>query len=167
MFENIRALLRLRRRHRAGCRCTPACAAGLRSLKRCHSCIVAVPRPRVGINPRLVVRNKDRPGRLRPRRLSAASGALQLVPPPPMAASLLALVITLSRGFSVISTTSCSNGSTSADAFLRTTAAATSAATSMQRTALVDPLRYPVTGDDIEPDTSGQTYTLPASSGTF
>ena len=46
-------------------------------------------------------------------------------------------------------------------------AAATSAATSMQRTLLVAPLRTPVTGECMEPDTSGATITLPATTGTL
>ena len=100
-------------------------------------------------------------------RLSCASGAEQFVPPPPIAASLSAFVITLSRGFKRRSTTACSNGSTRAPRLLRNPAAAIRAATSMQRTADEAPLRWPVTGDCIEPETSGHTITRPDNSGTF
>ena len=90
-----------------------------------------------------------------------------LVPPPPMLASLAALVITVSRGLRRRSTTACSNGITSADGFTRSTAAATRAATSTQRTLVVDPLRHPVTGPASAPETSGSTYTLPSIAGTL
>ncbi len=46
---------------------------------------------------------------------------------------------------------------TSAAGFLRRMAAATSAATSMHRTAEDPPRRTPVTGERIEPETSGKT----------
>ena len=69
--------------------------------------------------------------------LSFASGALTFVPPPPIEASFVALVITESRGFSWIATTRSSNGTTRAFGFARTIAAAKRAATSMQRTAEV------------------------------
>ena len=65
----------------------------------------------------------------------------QLVPPPPMFASFCALLITLSRGLRWMFTTPRSNGMTRAAGCLRNTAAATRAATSMQRTAVVAPWR--------------------------
>src|SRR5271165_4304114 len=84
-----------------------------------------------------------------------------------MEANRPAFVITLSREFRSTGTTACSNGSTAAVGFLRNTAAATSAATSTQRTVVVEPARWPVMGLDMEPETSGQTTTSPAIGGTF
>ena len=37
----------------------------------------------------------------------------------------------------------------------------------MHLTAVVAPFRWPVTGEDIEPETSGQTKTFPFTAGTF
>src|SRR5919106_6372233 len=128
----------------------------LGALKRCHSSMVAVPRPWVASTHDSLSETKMTKSPSAFRSFKTANGALQFVPPPPIDASLVALVMTVSRGFRAIFTTSCSNGSTSADGFLCTTAAATSAATSMHLTALVAPLRYPVIADDIDPETSGQ-----------
>ena len=72
-------------------------------------------------------------------------------------ASFAELVITLSRGLIRTSTTLDSNGMISARGFLRSTVAATSAATSTQRTAELEPFRYPVTGECIDPEISGNT----------
>jgi hypothetical protein len=94
-------------------------------------------------------------------------GALQFVPPQGNDANRWALVMTESRGFRFTQATSDSNGITSACGFFRSTAAATNAAMSMQRTAVVDPLRDPVAGVRIEPEMSGHTYTLPSIRGTF
>ena len=67
------------------------------------------------VDPRLVVRDVDHQvDRAPDGAFSSASGALQLVPPPPIDASFWALVMTLSRRFKRSGTTSCSNGSTSA-----------------------------------------------------
>ena len=57
-------------------------------------------------------------------------------------------------------------GLSTAVGFFRTNAAVTGAATSMQRTFEVAPFRRPVIASDIEPDTSGQTKTLPSITGT-
>src|SRR6185295_15016489 len=132
-------------------------ALGLRCLNTVHSLIVAVPRPPPASTHDSLSEIKITKSPFAWRRFSSASGALQFVPPPPTEASFAALVITLSREFRFTLTTSHSNGSTSVRGFLRSTAAATSAATSIQRTAVVAPLREPVTGDDIDPETSGQT----------
>src|SRR5690606_11018033 len=91
------------------------------------------------------------------REFNQASDALQFVPPQGKFESFATFVITLSRGFNGKRTTSLSNGITSAVWFFRNTADATRAATSTHRTAVVDPRRNPVTGDCIDPDTSGHT----------
>jgi hypothetical protein len=51
--------------------------------------------------------------------------------------------------------------------FFRNTDAATSATISTHCTVDVDPRRCPVTGDRMEPETSGHTTTWPATSGTL
>src|SRR5687767_8454725 len=132
-------------------------AFGLRCLNTFHSFIVAVPRPARASTHDSLSETKRTKSPFALRLLSFARGALQFVPPPPIEARRSALVITLPRGLIVTLTTLCSNGSTSARGFLRNTAAATSAATSTHRTADVAPSRNPVTGDDIDPETSGQT----------
>jgi len=58
-------------------------------------------------------------------------------------------------------TTSSLNGIASAERLVRRKQAATSAATSTQRTALVAPLRTPVIGECIEPETSRADIHLP------
>jgi hypothetical protein len=63
--------------------------------------------------------------------------------------------------------TDCSNGNTAAVGLRRTMAAVTNAATSTHLTVVVAPLRRPVIGDRIDPDTSGQTYTWPSIRGTL
>src|SRR5436309_16984 len=126
-------------------------ADGFRILNRSHSLKVAVPRD-------WPASTQDSLSEMKITRspsdfcsFKRTSEALQLVPPPPIEASLAAFVITVSRAFRMTLTTLLSNGSTSAWGFLRTTAAATSAATSIHLTALVAPFLYPVTGADIEP----------------
>ena len=94
---------------------------------------------------------------LRNASLVTLNFTLQFVPPPPMAANLSAFVTTLSRGLSRRSQTLCSKGMTSAVGFIRRIAAATSAAPSIQRIFDVAPLRTPVIGEPIEPDTSTST----------
>ena len=96
-----------------------------------------------------------------------ASGAEQFVPPLGSEASFRALDMTLSRALSGHGTTWSLKASTSAAGLRRTTLAATRAATSMQRVVVVDPARWPVTGDCMDPDTSGQTNTCPSTAGTF
>src|SRR3984957_13528690 len=98
------------------------------------------------------------------RRFNSASGAEQFVPPHGSDDNTFAVVITLSRGFNETSTTLLSNGSTWACRFVRRIVAAISAATSTQRTELVAPLRTPVIGERMDPETSGNTYTTESPS---
>src|ERR1700722_14809937 len=88
----------------------------------------------------------------------------QLVPPDGRFANLSALLMIESIGFNrkfcpyrSLNTTSSEKATTSASPFLRRTEAATSAATSMQRTLEVAVPRLPVTGDCIDPETSTMT----------
>ena len=135
-------------------------APGLRCLSVSHSRMVAVaPLRRASIQDSLSETRITRSTCARSR-FRRASGALQL-PPPPMPASFCALVMTESRGFMRRSTTSKSNGSTRARRFLRSTAAATRAATSTQRTVDVAEPAQPVTEERMDPDTSGHTTTRP------
>src|ERR1700730_10942042 len=86
---------------------------------------------------------------------ACARRVLQFVPPDGNAARFAALVITLYRGFNSTGTRRPLHGIPSASVSFRKSAAATSAATSTHRTDVVALPRTPVTGDCIEPDTSG------------
>src|SRR5438094_681364 len=141
-------------------------ALGLRRRNFPHSVMTAVPTPRFASTQDWLSETITTKSAVAPRAFQSAKGALQFVPPPPMAASFSAFVITVSRGFNSISTTLSSKGLSTAVGFFRTNAAVTGAATSMQRTFEVAPFRRPVIASDIEPDTSGQTKTLPSITGT-
>ena len=70
-------------------------ARGLRAAKIAHSCIVAVPRPRVESTHDSLSETKTTSPPIALRRLSIASGAEQFVPPGGIAAILVALVTEL------------------------------------------------------------------------
>ena len=80
-----------------------------------------------------------------------------MVPPHGRLASFCALVMIESRGFNLTFTMSLSNGITSAFGFFHKIAAANNAAISMHRTFDVEPFRYPVAGECIDPEMSGKT----------
>lgn len=142
-------------------------ALGLRRLNTDHSCIIAVAPCRLASSQDSLSDTKITASALTLSRFNRRNGALQLVPPPRIAANFWALPITESRGFKSMATTSVSNGNTRVSRFLRSNAAATKAATSIHYTELVAVPRQPVTGELMEPDTSGHTTTRPAISGTF
>ena len=116
-------------------------ACGFNRLNLAHSRIVAVPRPAFASTHDSLSEMKMTRSPFAWRLFSKASGAEQFVPPPPIAASFCAFVITESRAFNVTLATSDSNGSTSACRFWRRIEAATNAATSIQRTVEVAPGR--------------------------
>ncbi len=133
-------------------------ASGLRDLKTCHSFMTAVaPAPRV--HPRFVVRDEQhqisfRRALVEPR----SSGALQLVPPPPMLGQLLRVGHhRVARVERELRPPAVRTESLPPLRFWRKTAAATSAAPSMHRIDVVAPLRWPVIGLDIDPETSTST----------
>ncbi|MEJ7595710.1 MAG: hypothetical protein WKF77_29720 [Planctomycetaceae bacterium] len=89
----------------------------------------------------------------------------EFVPPDGRCISFSAFVITESRGFRLHGVTRSLNGIITVSGFLRMTAALTSAATSMHRAAVVEPVRCPVTGDRIDPEMSGNTNTSASKPG--
>src|SRR5262245_30303307 len=88
------------------------------------------------------------------RVLAWFNGKVQSVPQPPYAAKREANRKIDSCFGTCASWADVSNGTTTLPGLRRKIAAANNAATSTQRMALVPPPRWPVTGDDIDPETS-------------